>query len=124
MTISPSMQSKLKQMRRAAPMAVNKARLCGGVVLALLDPVGDLDAALQDLKTGLGSNWTTVTAFQFMSGKQALFAAECADENERDALIKAHQISLAVSNQAGITRLSMAQLRVVVIEAARVSTTP
>ncbi len=118
MTISPSMQSKLKQMRRAAPLAINKTRLCGGVVLALLDPVGDLDAALQDLKTGLGSNWTTVTAFQFMSGKQALFAAECADENERDALIKAHQISLAVSDLAGISRLSVAQLRVVVIEAA------
>lgn len=124
MTISPSMQNKLKQMRRVAPMAVNKARLCGGVVLALLDPVGDLDSALQDLKTGLGSNWTTVTAFQFMSGKQAMFAAECADENERDALIKAHQISLAVSDLAGISRLSVAQLRVVVIEAAQASVIP
>lgn len=118
------MQSKLNQMRRAAPMTVNKTRLCGGVVLALLDPIGDLDAALQDLKTGLGSNWTIVTAFQFMSGKQALFAAECADENEREALIKAHQISLAVSDFAGISRLSVAQLRVVVIEAAQVSITP
>lgn len=118
------MQNKLKQMRRVAPMAVNKARLCGGVVLALLDPVGDLDSALQDLKTGLGSNWTTVTAFQFMSGKQAMFAAECADENERDALIKAHQISLAVSDLAGISRLSVAQLRVVVIEAAQASVIP
>jgi hypothetical protein len=118
MTISPSMQSKLKQMRRVAPMAVNKTPLYGGVVLALLDPVGDTDAALHDLKTGLGSNWTAVTAFQLMSEKQALFAAECAGENERDALIKAHQISLAVSDLAGISRLSVAQLRVVAMEAA------
>ena len=112
------MQNKLAQMRRAAPVAVNKARLCGNVVLALLDPAGDLEAALLDLKAGLGSNWTTVTAFQFMSGKQALFAAECAGEEDREALINAHRISLAVSNLPGITRLNVAQLRVVVIEAA------
>lgn len=119
MSNSPSMQHKLAQMRRVAPMALNKTRLCGNVVTALLDPVGDLDSALQDLKAGLGNNWSAVTAFQFLSGKQALFAAESAEEDERGSLIRAHQISLFVSNLAGITRLSVEQLRAIVIEAAQ-----
>jgi hypothetical protein len=54
----------------------------------------DTTTVLAELKAGLGSNWSLVTAFQFMSGNQAKFAAECCEEPEREQMLAAHSFAL------------------------------
>lgn len=114
--VSQSMEQKLARMRAAAPLELPKTRLCARVVLASLPiearPEGgdDLQPALQALKAGLGPRWSAVTSFQFMSGRQAEFAAECGLPEERVSLLWAHllakkAIDVASANgQAGLTR--------------------
>lgn len=68
-------------------------RLCGAIV-ALVATDQDIAAAVAKLKTDLGSNWSLVTAFQFMSGSQAKFAAECCEGVEREKMLAAHLYAL------------------------------
>ena len=74
---------KLAQQRARAVNFVQQMRLCGAVVASVASKL-DTTTAVAELKTGLGRNWSPVTAFQFMSGNQAKFAAECCEEPERE----------------------------------------
>lgn len=105
------MKYKMEQMRRDAPLELPKARLCGEVVIAVLGKESDLDAALASMRAGLGPVWGVLTAFQFMSGKRGLYAAECAQGAERDRLIKAHRIAHTIGEMSGLTQMNLAELR-------------
>jgi hypothetical protein len=52
-----------------------------------------------------------VLAFQFMSGRQALFAAECAECQERLELIIIHNVARAASEGGVLTRVDLAAIR-------------
>ena len=104
--VSAALQHKIAQQRAAAPSELPKARLCARVVLASL-PSGpgasggaDLVAALAALKAGLGQKWSAVTAIQYMSGRQAEFAAECGLPQERVGLLLAHFVAKGVADGA------------------------
>ena len=104
--VSAALQHKIAQQRATAPLELPKARLCARVVLASL-PAGpgatgmeDLVAALAALKAGLGQKWSAVTAIQYMSGRQAEFAAECGLSQERAGLLWAHLVAKALADGA------------------------
>lgn len=104
--VSAALQHKIDQQRAAAPLELPKARLCARVVLAALaeDPSAsggaDLVAALAALKADLGQRWSAVTAIQYMSGRQAEFAAECGLPQERAGLLWAHLVAKALADGA------------------------
>lgn len=101
---------KLAQQKALAPALLPKTRWCARVVLALASDT-DVEDSVAVLKAGMGLNWTPAAAFQFMSGKQALFCAECADSAERASLLRAQKIAQAVSDQAGSGKLGLAELQ-------------
>jgi len=49
----------------------------------------------------MGSNWSPFAAFQYMSGKQALFCTECAVVDEQVTLRLAQRIAAAVCQELG-----------------------
>lgn len=102
---SAAMLHKIAKMREAAPSELLKARLCAHVVLTTVDPGAGNEAAdaVRSLKKELGSNWSTTTAFQFMSGRQAEFASECGSREEQPVLYLAHLIAKDVSHRGGIS---------------------
>lgn len=113
MNESYGLQKKIERQRRVAPLELQKTRLCANVVLALVGGADDLTEPLRALKAEIGPNWALVTAFQFMSGRQARLAAECAADEERPALMLAHQVAEAMSwSPTPISRASLAELRV------------
>lgn len=117
MQIPVSTRRKTEQQRRDAARELPKTRLCGRVVLAVLAGPGELDLALAGLRSGLGGGWHLVTAFQFMSGQQAFFSAQCEDDAAKSALLLAHRIAKAAAEAHAITRLDLEVLRAVCAEA-------
>ena len=109
-TLGKALASKLAQQKALAPDLLPKTRLCAGLVLAIAAGEG-VDASLALLKAGMGNNWSAVAAFQFMSGKQALFSAECAGPAERASLLLAQKVAEAVFQEAGSAKLSPAGLQ-------------
>lgn len=93
--VSPSMQQKLKRMQAAAPFEVPKAWLCAQVILASAQVPGapDLLNSISTLKVGVGAVWSEVTAFQYMSGQQAEFVAQCAPREIQPQIYLAHLIA-------------------------------
>lgn len=108
---------KLAQQKALAPELLPKTRWCARVVLAMAADK-DVEEAIAVLKAGMGQNWTPAAAFQFMSGKQALFCAACADSTEKPSLLRAQQIAQAVSDQAGSGKLGPAELQASATKAA------
>lgn len=60
-----------------------------------------LASAIAQLKNGLGNNWSTVTAIQFMFGRRAEFAADCATPEERPRLYLAHIVAKQICSDDG-----------------------
>ena len=114
---SRSLANKIEAQRRIAPAQTEKARLCSQVVLALLSGSEDLDKAIADLKAGLGQNWSIVTAFQFMSGRQAQLAGECAELPDKQSILLAHQLAERISREATVSRLAITHLRALAVTA-------
>lgn len=107
--VSKSLEIKLAQQRASAPSFVPQMRLCGAVVVAVAAGQ-DTTAAVAELKTGLGSNWSPVTAFQFMSGNQAKFAAECCEGVEREQMLAAHAFAVQLIDASVSENLSLAAI--------------
>jgi hypothetical protein len=117
-TLSKALASKIAQQKALAPDLLPKTRLCAGVVLALA--AGEPEAgSLALLKAGMGANWSPVAAFQFMSGKQALFSAACGTPQEQASLLLAQQIAEAVFQEAGKAPLSPSGLQALAMRHAR-----
>jgi hypothetical protein len=107
--VSKSLEIKLAQQRADAPSFVPQMRLCGAVVVAVAAG-HDTTSAVAELKAGLGSNWSATTAFQFMSGNQAKFAAECCEEVEREQMLAAHDYAQRLIGASASERLSLAAI--------------
>ncbi len=95
---SKALIHKLAAQRRAALAELPKARLCARVVYAAMNSAESTDLAMSSLMNELGAGWSDVSAFQYMSGRQAQFAAECAPAEERDSLLAAHNVALEITN--------------------------
>ncbi len=114
---SKALQHKVDEARRRAPDELPLAKLCAEVVFASLDGVDWLARAVQALKAYQGTNWSHVTAFQFMSGRRGEFAADCAEPGEQVRLQMACLIAKTVceanglSGAAGPDRIDFAKLR-------------
>ena len=115
MTISNALAKKIEQQRQAAPFELLKARLCAAVVLSVQKDDSDFVLAISELKAGLGSNWSHVTAFQYMSGRQAKFAAECSLAEEQEPMLLAHQLAEFFCNHVSRGNLSFHALRVIAL---------
>lgn len=107
--VSKSLEFKLAQQKASAPSFVPQMRLCGAVVASVATNQ-DLSMAVSELKTGLGSNWSPVTAFQFMSGNQAKFAAERCEGQEREQMLAAHAYALQLIDASISEKLSLAAI--------------
>lgn len=95
---SPALIAKIAKARALAPYELPKARLCANVILAV--PAGDeaMLSAVTLLKQGLGNNWSTLTAIQFMSGRSGEFAADCAEPHEQAEMYLAHLVAKKICN--------------------------
>lgn len=109
-TLSKALASKIAQQKTLAPEFLPKTRWCARVVLAIASGT-DVEESVAVLKAGMGSNWSPIAAFQFMSGKQALFSAECGDGSEKASLLLAQGIAEAVFNEVGNAKLSYPDLQ-------------
>jgi len=109
-SLSKALALKIAQQKNLAPEFLPKTRWCARVVLAIASGT-DVEESVSVLKAGMGSNWSPVAAFQFMSGKQALFSAECADGSEKASLLLAQGIAEAVFHEAGNAKLSYPDLQ-------------
>lgn len=107
--VSKSHEIKLAQQRALAPNFVPQMRLCGAVV-ALVAANKDITTAVAELKTSMGNNWSSVTAFQFMSGNQARFAAECCEGIERKQMLAAHSYALQLVEASITEKLSLSAI--------------
>jgi len=107
--VSKSLQIKLAQQKADAPSFVPQMRLCGAVVVAVA--AGQYTtAAVAELRAGLGSNWSPTTAFQFMSGNQAKFAAECCEKEEREQMLAAHDYAQRLIGASASERVSLSEI--------------
>ncbi len=113
-----STRHKIERQRRKAKAELPRTRLCGRVVSEFMSGNSDLDGALAALKEGLGSQWGVVLAFQFMSGRQALFAAEAAEGRERSELIIIHKVARTAAEAGVVTKADLAEIRAVCVTAA------
>jgi len=111
MVTSNALAQKIEKQRQAAPFELSKARLCADVVLSVQMGDTDFAVAISKLKAGLGNNWSHVTAFQFMSGRQAKFAAECSRTEEQAPMLFAHQLAEVFCNHVSKGNLSFHALR-------------
>lgn len=98
---SPALQHKIAKMKANAPHELPKARLCAKVILAELEGAEAMRLAVMQLKQGLGNNWSRITALQFMSGRGAEFAADCAAPEEQVQLRSAHQMAKLMCSPEG-----------------------
>lgn len=115
---SKSLDYKIQQLRQAAPLEVPKAIACAGVIFSMMDGQ-DAASALSRLKALAGTNWSEVTAIQFMSGRRGLFAADAASAEHQLGLYVAHLIALGVSALPGLPAVeAVRQLKMAEIEAA------
>lgn len=115
MVISNALALKIAKQRQAAPFELTKARLCANVVLSVQMGDSDFELAISKLKAGLGNNWSHVTAFQFMSGRQAMFAAECGRPEEQEPMLFAHQLADVFCNHVSGGNLSFHALRAIAL---------
>lgn len=113
--MSKSLEAKIAKQRQFAAHELPKARLCAAVVLAVTRSESEFDSAIVALKAGLGPNWSCATAFQFMSGRQALFAAECGLPDEQPLLLAAQHLAEMVCNQVAISNLHFSDLHAVAV---------
>jgi hypothetical protein len=107
--VSKSLEIKLAQQKALAINFVPQMRLCCAVVASVAADK-DIANAVAELKTGLGSNWSPVTAFQFMSGSQAKFAAECCEDVEREKMLAAHSYALQLIESSISEKLSLSAI--------------
>lgn len=107
--VSKSLEIKLAQQKALAVNFVPQMRLCGAVV-SLVATGQDTTTAVAELKCGLGGNWSPVTAFQFMSGNQAKFAAKCCEEVEREKMLAAHSYALQLIEASISEKLSLSAI--------------
>ena len=98
------MRYKLAKMRQEAPFELPKARLCANVIYALRQGADkqEISDALDKLKLGLGASWSVILAFQFMSGRRAEFAIDCAPADEQPYLFTTHLIAKNVCHEGGL----------------------
>jgi len=108
---SKTLASKLAQQKALAPDLLPKTRWCAAVVLAIAAGQG-IEESIAQLKACMGSNWSPLAAFQYMSGKQALFCAECAPADEQAKLLLAQRIAAAVCQELGKGNPSPSALQV------------
>jgi len=114
MRISDALAGKIAKQRTLAPTLLPRTRLCATVVLAMAHSDADIEQAVRALKAELGGNWSHVTAFQFMSGRQAMLAAQSGTPQERDGLLLAHKLAEAVCGHVAYFSLGFADLRKIV----------
>lgn len=113
--MSKSLQSKIRQARLNAPLEVPKARLCSRVIIAMA--MGHpLDGPVQELKSGLGGNWSPVLAVQFMSGRRGQMAAQSAPDVERKSLYLAHLVAKEIADRHPLTKATLDALRQLALE--------
>ena len=99
---SPSLRAKIVKIRQFAPHDLPKTRLCANVILSSDRGVGAIELAVEQLKQGLGKNWSPVLALQFMSGRRAEFAADCAAPQEQAHLYLAHLVARQCCSAEGL----------------------
>lgn len=101
---SPSMLNKLASMRSNAPYELSKTKLCANVIGTVLAGGSDeeVSQAIELLKAGTGRNWSITQALQFLSGRQAEFAINCASDGERSALYAIHLLAKTACNEGGL----------------------
>lgn len=102
---SPSMLAKLERMRRAAPHELPKVRLCANVINAALSGGSQqaVTEAIELLQAGVGRSWSIMQALQFLSGRQAEFAIDCAATDEKPLLYTIHLVAKSVCNENGLS---------------------
>jgi hypothetical protein len=115
MVTSNALARKIELQRQAALFELPKARLCAAVVLSLHMGEHDFELAISKLKAEIGNNWSHVTAFQFMSGRQAKFSAECSLEEEKGPMLLAHQLAEVFCNHVSRGDLSFHALRTIAL---------
>lgn len=115
--MTTSLQNKIERMRRQAPGELPKARLCTDVVEAFIEGSAGLDGALSNLKAGVASNWSVVTAFQFMSGRQAQLCAQLEEGPAKARMFLVHRVADALAQSGALTRLDLAALRALAVTA-------
>lgn len=116
---SEALAKKIRAARAFAVHEVPKARLCAEVIYALIreDDWAGVQPFVDELKSGCGSNWSPITALQFMSGRRGEFAAEAAPHEERARLMTAHLFAKEWSHRFGlgavqsVDGIDMAKLR-------------
>lgn len=106
---SNSLDIKIAQQKAAAANFVPQTRLCSAVVM-LAASGQDMTPAIAVLKAEMGTNWSPVTAFQFMSGSQAKYAAECCDHVEREVLLRAHTYAVLMVESSITNRMSLSAM--------------
>jgi len=102
--ISPAMENKLARLRRNAQKELPKTRLCAEVIHAILlyEDKEAAAASIGKMQKKLGIGWSTTSSIQFMSGRQAEFAAECGLPDEKLFLYRAHLVAKMISHEAGL----------------------
>lgn len=99
---SAALRHKIAKARLAAPLELNKARLCSDLILSSMEGEEAMETAFSRLKQGLGNNWSPVTAVQFMSGRRGEFAADCAEPHERAQMYLAHLVAKHICSTEGL----------------------
>lgn len=91
-------------MRSAAPDELPKVRLCAHVVGTVLCGMGSdaVAEAVGLLRAYAGAGWSTTHALQFLSGRQAEFAIDCAVPREKAVLYAAHLLAKEVCAAGGL----------------------
>lgn len=109
--MSASLQNKIERMRRCAPQELPKARLCADVVAAFIEGSPALDRALSELKAEVASNWSVITAFQFMSGRQAELCAHLGEGPDKAKMLLVHRVAEALMQAGALTKQDLRVLR-------------
>ncbi len=99
---SPALLHKIKKARASASSDLPLVRTCAQVVLTWLANDGGLDAAVKQLKSVHGANWSLATALQLLSGRRGQFAAEAGGIDERATLYFAHLVAKSACSEAGL----------------------
>ncbi|MDO9236197.1 MAG: hypothetical protein Q7U28_09230 [Aquabacterium sp.] len=115
MVTSKALAQKIEKQRQAAPYELPKARLCTDVVLSVQMGESEFELSIKRLKDGLGNNWSHVSAFQFMSGRQAKLAAECSRTDEQASMLFAHQLAEVFCNHVSKGDLGFHALRAIAL---------
>lgn len=114
---SKSLQAKIAAMQTRAPFELPKVRLCADVILQHLMSGKEQPQTIAALKAIIGPNWSETTAVQFMSGRQAVLAIECARPEERRTLYAAHLIAKELCCMADLTSAARKTLEMPAIQA-------